>query len=425
MDYPWIKNLTLERDVYSSVVSNWVDKIVKNTGGYGNGVNCRDLRSFDYQYTFPPTGSDCESPLTTGFFYNQLPYNDKNNTSQQYFRQVIDSLNVKKTIVGFDCTSSPNSDDVADIEDGAVNCLKDYSHGGNGPLYDCSPIGDFRIQVHDIQAVKFKKPIFGFYPTTISITTDRPLSEQVLKFTVSDGFHDFNSAASGQKIYLSRYTGYNGTYYGIGGLIHGYFGSVKNADMFWLEPSYGYTNYSFTLRDSPRFRTDGVQILNTNSSVNAFLDGIDTGSINGVYFEVTGYKFNSVSYSKLTNFFTLDVPSPFSNEIKTGFSIEFLNDREICPEIFNYVEYFPYEINGKSFKLQRRDRSGIYIGNYPLTPSISFMGEQIRYPNNEMIKKTDQFYRYEYESESNQAFAGYLLDNRDYMPYGFELGTSL
>lgn len=424
VDYPWIKNLMVERDTLNLAKSNWVDNIIKNTGGFGDGIDCRDLRDFDYIYTFPTASNNCESELNTGFHRALALYKDPNNTSKQYFREFVDAQGFKKNLVGFNCTSSFLSDR-ADIEDGAFSCLKDKSYGRNGSLYDCSPIGDFRIQVHDIQAVKLKKPIFGFHPTTISFTTDRPLSEQVLKFTVSDGFHDFNSAASGQKIYLSRYTGYNGGVYGRGGFIHGRIAGSKDADTFWLEPSYGYSNRSFTLRDSPRFRTDGVQNITTITSVTSFFDGIDANTINGVHFEVTGYKFNSVSYSKLTEFFTLDDPSPFPNEIKTGFSIEFLNDREICPEILNYVEYFPYEINGGRFKLQRRYNSGFYIGNYPVTPSKNIAGEQIRYPNNEMIKKTDQFYKYEDESESNLAFAGYLLDNRDYTPYGFEFGPFL
>jgi hypothetical protein len=387
VNYPWIKKLLNSNN---NDPNYWIDNIDYN---YDYLTASETERCNDPTYFFGtnPCGEVFSLPFPASGIYASIVQSDNNGTSSIAISNwEIDNNNLPTSIrLSYKCR------DYRDIY-GTFYCNQ-IKEDPNDEYYqdDCSPIGDFRIEFHDIQGIKYKKKIYGYYPATI---TGGGASQSMCKLIT--GNHNFTGI---QKVFMSKRTGE-------------YF--YDNYGPYWVD---GYSNYStsgFGLRATPQTGS----IYDSSDYQTQIFDINNTLGVNGVLFEVTGYKYNNVSYNTGTKLFTLQT----SDFIGTGFKIEFLNTGSICPEVFNYIEYYPYEINANQFKLEERVvYDAINVKSVPLNPSINLTLEQIRYPDNSTKKLTDQKTDSEKFSEDRCIFGGFILDNPNYIPHGFQLGDYL
>jgi hypothetical protein len=272
---------------------------------------------------------------------------------------------------------------------------------GYGPhmrtAYSCPGMGEFEIQFTNIIPYKYKKDCLGSWP---------------IKFTPNANQTGAYLFFSGGKNYpISDQNGWDWGNTGTGGnnpyseslITHPFTGaeriflSKRTGAAFWKEGPWWITPFAHPL----------VARINANPPINNVINLVDALLIEEydfISYKCTGFISGLLSYDIGTKEFTYSAAKTgingtgIANALNSGHKI-YITEPISDNNIFDWVDYYPHEISGNRFKLERRyipskieiNQRNLNIGtgfvviNSNVEPTSNFSNLSFIYPNNNLI----------------------------------------
>jgi|694.fasta_scaffold02731_12 hypothetical protein len=282
-------------------------------------------------------------------------------------------------------------------DDSSVNNVMAFDGPFTRNAYSCPGMGEFEIQFTNIIPYKYKKDCLGSWP---------------IKFTPNTGQTGAYLFFSGGKSYpISDQNGWDWGNTGTGGnnpyseslITHPFTGaeriflSKRTGAAFWKEGPWWITTFAHPL----------VARINANPPINNIINLVDASLIEEydfISYKCTGFISGLLSYDIETKEFTYSVAETgingtgIANALNSGHKI-YITEPISDNNIFDWVDYYPHEISGNRFKLERRYipskieinqrdlniGTGFVVINSSVEPTSNFSGLSFIYPNNNLI----------------------------------------